>query len=204
MSAPAQRPVPAGPAPPADRDPVTRRAALWATVVAAPVTVAVAVLLLLVFTDRPAASPRPSASGPPPAPTSPVALAAPSLPPPTAAACRALITRLPAAVRDLARRPVTAGPWQNAAYGEPPITVACGSTRAIVAPDDFLLTMDGVCWHSADDGGATVFTAVDRAVPVRVTVPTAYEQRGQWANEFSGAVRATVPPARTAPSGCAP
>ena len=42
----------------------------------------------------------------------------------------------PATLRDLAARPVTAGPEQNAAYGDPPLTVACGVPGRRSAPAD--------------------------------------------------------------------
>jgi hypothetical protein len=44
---------------------------------------------------------------------------------------------------------------------------------------------------------------VDRDVPVQVTVPARYAQPAQWANEFSRAVLASLPTARTPiPAGC--
>jgi Protein of unknown function (DUF3515) len=183
-------------------DSVTRRAALWAAVVAVPVTLLVGAVLVLTFADVPAGS-GPSASAAAPPPTSPVDMPAPRLTDRAAAACRAVVGRLPQAVRGLPRRTVSAGPEQNAAYGEPAITVACGVSAPSVAPEDFLLTMDRVCWHPKETGDATVFTTADRLVPVRVTVPRAYEQRGQWANEFSATVATTIPPSASAPSGCA-
>ena len=41
-----------------------------------------------------------------------------------------MTSQLPATVRNLPARKVSAGPEQNAAYGEPPLTVACGVAAA--------------------------------------------------------------------------
>lgn len=182
-------------------DRTVRRAALWATAVAVPVTVLVGALLVASFSDRAAPAPPPSGVSPAPA-TAPVTMAAPDLPERPAAVCRALLARLPRTVRGLPQRPVTAGPEQNAAYGEPPVTVACGGPAPSVAAQDFLYTTDGVCWHAAAGGPGTVFTTVAREVPVRVTVPSGFGQPAQWANEFSASVVAAIRSAGTAPSGC--
>jgi hypothetical protein len=39
-------------------------------------------------------------------------------------------------------------------------------------------------------------------VAVTVTIPNSYESPGQWANEFSGAIAASVPAISTVPFGC--
>ena len=116
--------------------------------------------------------------------------------------CRALLSQLPDTVRDLEPRPVSAGPEQNAAYGDPPITLACGVEAAEVAPTDRVWGLDGVCWVAAEQDDGTVWVTVDREVPVRVTVPSAYGGPGQWVAEFSRALAETVPPAPDPPTGC--
>jgi Protein of unknown function (DUF3515) len=197
-------------------DRTTRTAALWATVVAVPVAVLVG---FLVFAQmRPAADtavqPGPSASAPMAVPSTPVQMAAPKLPDRAAQVCLAVISQLPTAVRNLPARRVSAGPEQNAAYGEPPLTVACGVAQpkmcatldggaGCVPLDTELLIMNRVCWYASQAPGGATFTTMDREVPVQVRVPAAYQQPAQWANEFSDIVVATDK-SKTAgvPSGC--
>ncbi|WP_207783720.1 DUF3515 family protein [Micromonospora globispora] len=185
------------------RDRVTRRAALLATLVALPVTVAVAGFTFAKLSpDTPAAAPSPSPSAARPQSTAPVEMPAPTLAERPAIVCRALMSQLPASVRELNQRPVTAGPEQNAAYGDPALTVACGGSAPIVAPTDDVWTINKVCWHAAEEADATVLTTVDRETPVRVRVPKAYEQPLQWVTPISDAVVAAVPSAKSAPAGC--
>ncbi len=174
-------------------DRTTRRAALWATAVAVPV----AALTASVFVSMAAPADEPA---PPPGPgsTAPVTMAAPRLAERQTLACRALLSRLPAAVRDLPRRPVTAGPEQNAAYGDPALTVACGVPKPTVPKTADLLVMDNVCWYPTDGPDGTVFTTLGREAGVQVVVPIRYENRGQWANEFSAAIAGSI---RSVPSG---
>ncbi|NES28558.1 DUF3515 family protein (plasmid) [Micromonospora terminaliae] len=188
---------------PARRDRSTRSAALWATLVAVPVTLAVAGFTFAKLApDSPAAAPSPSASAARPQSSAPVELPAPALAERPATVCRALVSQLPATVRDLAQRPVTAGAEQNAAYGDPALTVACGGTPPIVQPTDEVWSVNKVCWHAVQEADATVLTTVDRETPVRVRVPKQYEQPLQWVTPISDAVVASVPAAKTAPSGC--
>jgi hypothetical protein len=188
--------------PPPDRS--TRTAALWATAVALPVAVLTAVVFFSQVAQRSAgAGPTASADTPAVVSTAPVTMSAPKLSARAETVCRALISQLPTAVRDLAARPVTAGPEQNAAYGDPAITVACGTAAPTVPAESFLMTMDRVCWFTEQRADATVWTAIDREVPVRISVPTRYEAPAQWANEFSATIGATVPSIKRVPSGCA-
>ncbi|MFI2650894.1 MULTISPECIES: DUF3515 family protein [Micromonospora] len=188
---------------PARRDRSNRSAALWATLVAVPVTLAVAGFTFAKLApDTPAAAPSPSASAVRPQSTTPVELPAPVLAERPATVCRALVSQLPATVRDLAQRPVTAGAEQNAAYGDPALTVACGGTPPVVQPTDEVWSVNKVCWHAVQEADATVLTTVDRETPVRVRVPKQYEQPLQWVTPISDAVVASVPAAKTAPSGC--
>jgi hypothetical protein len=140
---------------------------------------------------------------------------APRLDPHAAQVCLAVTSQLPTAVRDLPARKVSAGPEQNAAYGTPPITVACGVTQptmcervdgghpGCVPLDAVMLKMDDVCWWGQDGPAADLFTTMDREVAVQVTVPGSYQQTAQWANEFSDAVARTVKSTtKGVPTGC--
>jgi hypothetical protein len=175
---------------------ITKGAARVAALIALPVAVVAGLAAYAVLGGFGSAAPRPSASGP-------VPMAAPALPEQTATVCRALVAALPGALRDRTRRPVTAGSEQNAAYGDPAITLACGAgALPSVDPTADVYALSGVCWYAVPGPGSTVWTAIDRTVPVVVTVPSGYDQPGQWVIGFSGPVRSSVPPASTVPLGC--
>ncbi|WIM95502.1 DUF3515 family protein [Actinoplanes oblitus] len=205
------------PKPATEPDNTTRIAAIWATAVAVPVVVIVGLVAFLMVKPEPAADPAPAASGPIAVPGTAVEVAAPALGERSARVCLAVTSQLPTQVRNLPARKVSAGPEQNAAYGEPPITLSCGvpqPTMCATADDTSgtcvplvadLLLMNRVCWYSAESAGQTTFTTMDREVPVRVVVPTAYQNRAQWANEFSDIVVETDKSiTKGVPSGCRP
>jgi hypothetical protein len=199
--------------PPEKPDRATRGAALWATLIAVPVAVLVGVVFFL--SARPEKPAEPAPTTPVAVPSTPVRMAAPELSARAAQVCLAVTSRLPAAVRDLPARKVSAGPEQNAAYGEPPLTVACGVAmprmcetiaggRGCVPLDADLLIMNRVCWYGAQAATGAVFTTMDREVAVQVTVPAGLANPAQWANEFSDVIVETVKSRTTGvPSGCA-
>ena len=204
--------------PPAVRstDKTTRGAALWAAAFAVPIAVVAGLLIFWRFLPADdAAQPAPAATTPAVTPSAPVPMAAPKLDARTGQVCLAVTSQLPTTLRDLPGRKVTAGPEQNAAWGEPPITVACGVTQptmceradgghpGCVPLDATMFKMNGVCWWGEDGPAADVFTTMDREVAVRVTVPGSYQQSAQWANEFSDPVVKTVKSKQTGvPTGC--
>jgi hypothetical protein len=150
---------------------------------------------------------RPAAPGVAPSPhagaTSAVEVPAGPLSARAVAVCRAVLAKLPSGVRDAPRRPVTDGAEQNAAYGEPPLTVACGAPPASLAPEAEVSLLSGVCWHALRVAAdTTVWTTLDREVPVRITVPAAYESPGQWVILFSTPLAAADPPLASPPRGC--
>ncbi|WP_442930839.1 DUF3515 family protein [Micromonospora sp. NBC_00421] len=181
----------------------TRRAALFAALVAVPVTVAVAAFTFdRLSPDTPAAAPSPSPTSLRPQSVTPVEMAAPALAERPGVVCRALVSQLPATVRELAQRPVTAGAEQNAAYGDPALTVACGGPEPTVDATADLWIVNRVCWYAAERSDATVLTTLDRETAVTVTVPRAYEGPLQWITPISDAVVASVPSGGDSPSGC--
>lgn len=188
---------------PAGRDRTIRGAALLATLIALPITLLVAVLAFTKLTpDAPAAAPSPSATTARVQSTAPVEMAAPALAARPATVCRALLSQLPTSIRDLAQRPVTAGPEQNAAYGDPALTVACGGTEPTFPATDEVWTVNRVCWHLAEQGEQTVLTTVDRETSIEVHVPRAYAQPLQWVPSISSTIVASVPSGGAIPSGC--
>jgi hypothetical protein len=188
-------------------DQVTRSAARLAALIAIPIALlaGVGAFALLGGAFEDAADPPAGRSGPTgPVATGPVELPARELTGEQATACRALLSRLPDQLDGQPQRPVTEGAEQNAAYGDPPVTLACGVPEAAYAPTDFLTSHDGVCWHSAVAPPGTVWTTLDRRVPVQVTVPAAYDGPGQQVVEFTAAIRQSIAATDTVPAGCAP
>jgi uncharacterized protein DUF3515 len=181
----------------------TRAAARLAALIALPVAVVAGLLAFRILGTSSGMSGAPAPGPSAPQASTPVTMSAPSLPAQTATVCRALLAALPDALRDRARRPVTAGAEQNAAYGDPPITLACGAgPLPSVAPTDDVYVMSGVCWYAVPGTDSTAWTAIDRTVTVTVTIPNSYESQGQWANEFSGPIVSAVPATTTVPFGC--
>ncbi|SDT77552.1 DUF3515 domain-containing protein [Actinoplanes derwentensis] len=194
-------------------DRTKRIAALWATLVAVPVTLVVGVIAFATIKPD---DPEKSERTPVAIPSTPVVMDAPQLDERTSTVCLAVTSQLPVKIRDLPARAVSAGPEQNAAFGEPAVTVACGvpqpetckvpddATPGCVPMDTELLIMNNVCWWAAPGSGGATITTMDREVPVRVTVPESYENPAQWANEFSDTIVKTVKSkqAGTMPSGC--
>lgn len=168
---------------------------ILATVIAVPVAVLTGVVVYNLGMPAASSSPNVQASGP-------VTLSAQALGERPAVVCRALVAKLPPAVRTKQRRPVTAGSEQNAAYGDPALTLQCGVAAATYPATDNLYLLDSVCWHSRVDGDSTVWTTVDREVPVRVTVPGSAVGASQWAIAFSRSVAESVPSLKETPSGC--
>ncbi|WDZ88046.1 DUF3515 family protein [Micromonospora cathayae] len=172
--------------------------------VAVPVTVAVAGFTFASLApDEPAGpGPSPSASAARPQSTAPVEMPAAPLAERPATVCRALLSQLPPTVRELPQRPVTAGAEQNAAYGDPALTVACGVPEPAVPPETAVWVVDTVCWHVGERADATVLTTVDREVAVQVSVPRTYEQPLQWVAPIAQTVVASVPSGGDVPAGC--
>ncbi|HLU44332.1 MAG TPA: DUF3515 domain-containing protein [Natronosporangium sp.] len=182
-------------------DPVTRSAARLAALVAVPVAVLVGIGSLLLLgnaADSPSESP--PSSAPAPVVTDPVEMSTRELTEWEEVVCRALLAQVPAEVDGLAQRPVTAGSEQNAAYGEPPITLECGVEAGYQLTDQ-VFPGSGVCWHATEQEDATVWVTLDREVPVRVTVPNHYDAPYQRVIEFSPVIIETIRSAE-GPSGC--
>jgi hypothetical protein len=167
-------------------DPVIRRAAKLAALFALP-----AALVAGVVTFRVLAAGRDDGSAPPgPAATSAVEIAAPSLSPRASTVCRALLAKLPERLGDLARRPVTAGAEQNAAYGDPAVTLACGTTGPTPPADAQYFAINGICWYAEDGKDVRTWVLQGREVPLVVRVPRAYT--GQDLVDLSTPIRDTV------------
>jgi len=185
-------------------DPVRRGAARAATLIAVPVAIVVGLLSFWILGgfDPRQERPTPTATPPRPQATSAVSAAARALAPPVAEVCRAVLANLPDAIREARRRPVTTGAEQNAAYGDPPLTLSCGTATPSVAATDRVWPMSGVCWFPRVELDRTVWTTVDREVPVTVTIPGPQDASAQWVIAFSAPVGAADARRARPPTGC--
>ena len=121
-----------------------------------------------------------------PSPTPPEALPALTLPAPpsstaTARPCTTLLGTLPTALGTLAPRVVHPTPDSLfvVAWGDPAVVLRCGVARpASLVPSSsaLLVITDGVAFLPEQAKDETVFTAIDRAAYVEVTVPKSYPQ----------------------------
>ncbi len=99
----------------------------------------------------------------------------------TAARCAALVAALPATLgqdRKLQRRATTGGAGLTAAWGDPAVTLACGTAPADPAAEQVQLGPSAggiVTFGIRDLGPATAFTTIGLAAPVTVTIPDAYD-----------------------------
>jgi hypothetical protein len=187
---------------PVNNDQATRSAGRIATLIALPLALLAGFgvfQLLKPAENKPLVAPPPVASQV--VPTTPVPMTALPLNERQTVVCRALLSQLPEQVRHLPRRAVTAGHEQNAAYGEPALTLSCGGSTPTGFPDEEIVyQLNNVCWRK--DPASSVWTTIDREVPVHVTVPAGLEGPGQWVTAFSGTVTATVPSLPQVPFGC--
>jgi hypothetical protein len=181
-------------------DPVRRNAARIATLVAVPVALAVIGVSLWTYGDSgaPDASSSPSTQA-----TSAVSMAAQPLTEETATVCRAVVAKVPDTVRELRRRPVTGGAEQNAAYGDPALTLSCGVPAPSLPPTTQVYPLSGVCWSATAGASGTVWTTVDRTVPIAITVPGKSDGSGQSVVPLAKVIAATDPRLPTPPAGCA-
>jgi hypothetical protein len=178
-------------------DPATRRAAFIATAVTLPIFLVVALLLGNAKDSgkkgKPASGALPAISVPAPPPN-----------PAADAPCTALLGTLPTAISTsngaLAARPADSTSPYVVAWGDPAIVLRCGVVRPrqlTVNSAELLILINGVNFLPVRTGKVTVFTAVDRAAYVEISVPTSYTQPplGQIADGIGQAMKqvCTVP-----------
>lgn len=96
-------------------------------------------------------------------------------PPPTPeadAACPALVQALPLDLAGEPARLVDSDTPYAAAWGDPAVVLVCGVPQPEgLVPGEGLITIDAVTWYVEQSEEATTWTAVDRGVYVRVTLP---------------------------------
>jgi hypothetical protein len=154
---------------------VRRRAALVATAVTVPLVLIIG-LLLGHSQQKKAATPPVSAA---PLALSPITVAAPPPNPAADQPCTAMLGGLPITLSGLSGRPARSTWTYVAAWGDPAIVLRCGIPRpaALTAGSSALAVgVDGVYWLPVPQKDVTVWTAIDRAVYIEVTVPKSYAQ----------------------------
>lgn len=103
---------------------------------------------------------------PAPSPTSPQVVAA----------CRALTGALPGALdKGVDRRAVTGSGELTAAWGDPPVTLACGVPAGPATQTPLII--DGLPLVTLEAGGVVTYTTVDRAVNARIVIPKSYAEQ---------------------------
>ena len=115
----------------------------------------------------------------PTAPLGPVTIPAPAPNPAADAPCTAVIGHLPLTLQGMTARPARSTWPYVVAWGEPAVELVCGVPRpAALTPGSSAQTIgvDGVFWLPVQGKDATVWTTIDRAAYVQVTVPRSFAQ----------------------------
>jgi hypothetical protein len=115
----------------------------------------------------------------------PVALDAP---PPTPA-CASLADSLPDRVAGQERRSTQPESTATAAWGDPPISLRCGTTTPTAyAPGAELLSVNGTDWLPEQLTAGVRFSLIGAPVVVEITVPDAYAPEAGVVAELSPAI----------------
>lgn len=118
----------------------------------------------------------------------PVRVADPVPPAAAATVCDAVLTHLPTTVLDQKRRAVQPGRY-TAAYGDPPITVACGvELPAAMTTDTRCFEVNGVGWYAEEGQGGWLFTTIGREATVQVGVPSKYAPEASALVDVAGSI----------------
>jgi hypothetical protein len=136
----------------------------------------------------------PGTSATTPAALAPITVAAPPANPAADAPCTKLLGALPIRLNGLSGRPARSSWTYVAAWGDPAVVLRCGVPRpAELAPGSgaFAPAINGVTYLRNAHGNSNVFTAVDRAVYIEVTVPNTYA--GGPLPSISDAITKTLP-----------
>ncbi len=115
----------------------------------------------------------------------------PSPGPSAHAVCQRLLAALPAKVDGVAQR-ATDDP-NTAAFGRPPITVACGVPEpSEVTSTSQCLEVNGVGWFAQQGQGGVLFSTLGRDVVVQVGVPQHYTPASDPLVDLAAAVQRTT------------
>ena len=138
-------------------------------------TLPIVVLLAFALAHGTSSAPTTTATGA-------VAVVAPTPSPDTIEPCAQVLSALPVQLDGNNPRQVHPSPDDSAAvvaWGNPPIILQCGVPRPaqlFVDSAAIVFLVNDVNWLELTTATATVFTALDRAVFIRLTVPKSYTQ----------------------------
>ena len=107
--------------------------------------------------------------------------------------CDQLLAELPSTVAGAERRDVT--PFgSGAAWGDPPVTLRCGTTDAEgLVPGVRCDVVDGIGWFEEELDRGYRFTTIGRLTDVEVVVPDSDSPASAALVDLASSVRATVP-----------
>jgi hypothetical protein len=170
----------------------SRRAALIATAVALPLTVLLALALTAGRQSK-------TSSSSPSTPAAALSVAASTVPAAAQAPCEKVSEKLPVTLAGLAPRAVY-GPPFVVAWGSPSVVYRCGVARPSgLTPgsgDEVIDTGTGagrtVEWFPVKGKNQTVWTSIDRAAYIEVTVPASV-QGGEVISALSGYIASALP-----------
>lgn len=115
--------------------------------------------------------------------------------PTDAALCARLHAALPKKVSDHASREVKPRSELTAAWGDPAVVLTCGvpPPAGLHGSETAPLGINGVAWLEKAGAQTVEYTAVDRGVFVRVSIPKQYQGQSSILIDLSNAVSATLP-----------
>ena len=110
--------------------------------------------------------------------------------------CQHLDVLLPSKVDDQRTIPTTPGSRYTAAWGDPAVVMRCGVSRpAGLTRTSEVIEVNGVDWFLVETDDAYVFTTVNRAANVEVSVPRSVPRTEATAPlvDLAPGVRAAIP-----------
>jgi hypothetical protein len=119
-----------------------------------------------------------------------VPVAVPSPAPEVATACAALVDAVPDKVLTASRRNTTPASELTAAWGDPPIELACGVSppAGMATAQSQCFEVNGVGWYAEQAQNGYVFTTIGRKLYVELSVPDDYAPEANALTDLSDAV----------------
>lgn len=120
----------------------------------------------------------------------PVEVAVPSTAPEVAEGCAPLVGALPEKVLDGERRKTEPESPLTAAYGDPPIEVACGVAppAGMAEAQSQCFEVNGVGWFAKEVTNGVIFTTIGRKLYLEVAVPADYKPEANALTDVSAAI----------------
>jgi hypothetical protein len=104
-----------------------------------------------------------------------------------AAACAQLVLGLPEEIAaGVARRDTSPVSTSTGAWGDPPITLRCGTAEG--SPRDDPYVFDEITWAMHDSGASRTWTTRGRSVNVEVVIPDGYDGQAEMLGRLAGVI----------------